>query len=158
MSIQTVVGDIKSRITSLTTQGQDLVKTLPDKFKQARPIVVEQFDVLVKTETASAKDIYASSKAGFDKAKVDGIKAVLAKPIEYLPPKGKFYSVFNDTVDIFSKTGDELYKVLKGAPTIVEGVIEEGAAAAKKAKKVVKKAAAAAKKAVDTVDEEKTEE
>ena len=115
MNLQTVVNDLKSRMDTLTTHGQEVVKVLPDTLKQANDIFLHGFDSLVKSETAGAKKLFKSAKAGFEKARIDGFMAVVASPVEYLPPRDRLFDVFSDTVDIFSKTGDELYKTFRAS-------------------------------------------
>ena len=146
MDIQSVMNDVKGRVDTLTTQSQKVVKTSLDSLKQANQIVIEGLQTLVDGHTSAAKDIYASAKTGFDKARTDGVKAVAASPIAYLPPKQKFVSVFNETVTTFNKTGDELAKTLKGGYTSIRAEIS-GKPAAKKAKATARKTTAARKPA-----------
>lgn len=113
MTLQSVVNDLKTRVDTLASQGQEVAKGLPDTFKQANEVLVSGVQTLVKTETETAKDLLAVAKASFEKARTDGLKAVAADPISYLPAKGKFISAFNETVELVSKTGDELYKTFK---------------------------------------------
>lgn len=151
MNLQSIVNDVKSRVDTLAAQGQEVVKTLPGTLKQANEILVQGVQTLVKTETESAKDLLASAKASFEKAKADGIKAVVANPVGYLPETDKLLTVFNQTVSVVSKTGDDLYKTIKS--TFVSPTAEvkaEVEAVAKAATKKVKKAATSAKKAAKT--------
>ncbi len=150
MSFQSVVSDLKSRVDSFASQGQEVVKVLPDTLKQANEVVVSGFESLVKSETAGAKDLFESAMAGFEKARTDGLMAVVASPIEYLPPKDKLIAVFNDTVEIVSKTGDELYKTFKTG--LMPGKRATAGSTMKRGKRAVKKAAApTVKKATRTV-------
>ena len=150
MSIQTVVDDVKGRVETLTTQGQKVAQISLDTLKQTSEIVVDKFQALVKTESEAAKELYASAKLGLDKAIADGLKAVAAAPISYLPPKDKFVTVYTDTVTLVSATGEELYKTLKTgfssiqAEILGEAPVKKVKAAAKKATGAVKKAAAKA--------------
>jgi hypothetical protein len=148
MNLQSVVSDVKTRVDSLTTQGQELAKVLPGTFKQANEILVSGVQTLVKKETSSAKGIFEAAKAGFEKAKTDGLKAVVADPVSYLPEKKQFVSAFNDTVEVVTKTGDDLYQTflssLKPAPK-KQAHAHHAHAPAKKAatkKRAVKKASA----------------
>ena len=123
MNFQTVVSDVKTRVDALAAQGQELAKSLPETFKQANEVLVSGVQTLVKTETTTAKELLETVKAGIEKAKTDGLKAVVADPISYLPERQKFVTAFNDTVELVTKTGDELYQTFKsglatnGAPT-----------------------------------------
>ena len=133
MNFQAVVSDVKTRVDSLAAHGQEIAKALPGTFKQANEVLVSGVQTLVKTETDTAKDLFETVKAGFEKARTDGLKAVVADPISYLPEKDKFVSAFNDTVELVSKTGDELYQTLKSGLVTTAPKKAAGAAAAKKA-------------------------
>ena len=100
MNFQTVVSDVKTRVDALAAQGQELAKSLPETFKQANEVLVSGVQTLVKTETTTAKDLLETVKAGIEKAKTDGLKAVVADPISYLPERQKFMTAFNDTVEL----------------------------------------------------------
>jgi hypothetical protein len=143
MNLQSVVNDFKSRVDTLAAQGQEVAKVFPDTVKQANEILLNGVQTLVKTETETAKDIFAAAKAGFDKAKTDGIKAVVANPIDYLPPKDKFITAFNDTVTLVSKTGDELYQTFKSGLLPIKSEAKKAVkTASKKVKTGAKKVAA----------------
>jgi hypothetical protein len=150
MSLQTVVDDVKVRVENLTAQGQKLAQISLDTLKQANGVVVDKFQALVSTQTEAAKDLFSSAKTGFEKARADGLKAVAAAPISYLPPKDKLVTVFNDTVELFSGAGDELYKTFKSGFTTIQTeltgkpVVKKAKAAAKRATKAVRKTAAKA--------------
>ncbi len=149
MSLQTVVEDVKGRVETLTTQGQKVAQISLDTLKHTGEIAADKFQALVKTQSEAAKGIYAEAKAGFDKAVADGLKAVAAAPISYLPPKDKFVTVYNETVTLVSTTSDELYKALKSGFDSIQAEIKgEAAPVVKKVKAAAKKASGAAKKAV----------
>jgi hypothetical protein len=149
MSLQTVVDDVKGRVETLTTQGQKVAQISLDTLKQTGEIAADKFQALVKTQSDAAKEIYTEAKAGFDKARADGLKAVAAAPISYLPAKDKFVTVYNETVTLVSNTGDELYKALKSGFDSIQAEIKgEVVKVEKKVKAAAKKATGAAKKAV----------
>jgi hypothetical protein len=147
MSLQNVVEDVKTRVGSLTAQGQKVAQISLDTIKQANGIVVDKFNELVKTETVVAKDLLETAKLGLDKAKTDGIKAVASAPISYLPPADKFKSAFSDTVTIISSTGDALYQTFKSGIGSIQSEFKPEVKVAKPVKAAAKKARAAAKKA-----------
>jgi gas vesicle protein len=149
MSLQTVVDDVKGRVETLTSQGQKVAQISLETLKQTGEIVADKFQVLVKTESAAAKELYTSAKLGLDKALADGLKAVAAAPISYLPPKDKFVTVYTDTVTLVSTTGDAVYKTLKtGFTTIQAEILGETVEKKVKApKKAAAKKAASAKTA-----------
>jgi len=115
MNLQSVVSDVRNRFDQLTSQGQEVVKTLPITLKHANDVLVSGVQTLVKTDTETAMDLYSAALAGFEKAKADGIKAVVSNPVDYLPPSDKLVMALSETVTIVSKTGDDLYKTLKAS-------------------------------------------
>jgi len=155
MSLQSVVDDVKNRVEAIGAQGQEVVKISVETFKQANTVVVESFSELFKDHSGTAKDIFASAKSGFEKAKADGFKAVVADPISYLPSTEKLIDALNGTISTFAKTGDELLKTVKSGFDSVHShltgkpvVVQKASAAAKSATKSVKKAATGVKKQV----------
>jgi hypothetical protein len=148
MSLQTVVDDVKGRVETLTNQGQKVAQISFDTLKHTGEIAADKFQALLKTQTEAAKGIYADAKAGLDKARADGLKAVSAAPISYLPAKDKFVTVYNETVTLVSDAGDELYKAIKsGFETIQAEFKGEVVKVEKKVKTAAKKATGAVKKA-----------
>jgi hypothetical protein len=154
MNLQSVVEDVKGRVETISTTGQKVAEISIDSLKQAGDIVVETFQTLVTDNTAAAKEIYSAAVTSFEKAKTDGLKAVAAAPISYLPTTELVVAPFNNTVTVFSKSGDELYKVVKtgfstiqaqltGKPVTVAKAVKSVKAGAKKATATVKKAAKA---------------
>lgn len=159
MNLQSVVEDVKGRVETISAQGQKVAEISLDSLKAAGDVVVETVQTLVKDHTALANDLFSSAKSGFEKAKSDGIKAVVADPIAYLPPKAPIIETFNHSVTIVTKGGDELVKVartgfsniqaeLTGKPATVAKATRSVKAAAKKVTASAKKAAAKVEKAV----------
>ncbi len=157
MNLQSVVEGVKGRVENLSANSQKVAEISIDSLKQAGDIVVESFQTLVTDNTTAAKDLYSAALTGFEKAKSDGLKAVAADPISYLPTTELLVSPFNNTFTVFSKTGDELYQVVKtsfstiqaqltGKPVIVAKTVKTVKTAAKKATATVKKTATKAAK------------
>lgn len=146
MTFQSVVEDVKGRVETISTRGQKVAEISLDGFKQAGDIVVETVQTLITDSTAAAKDILESAKTSFEKAKTDGLKAVAADPISYLPPSEKLVTPFSNTVSVVSKTSDELFQVAKTSFSSIQAQIT-GETPVKKAAKTVK---ATAKKATST--------
>ena len=153
MNLQSVVEDVKGRVETISTTGQKVAEISIDSFKQASDIVVETFQTLVTDNTAAAKEIYSAALTSFEKAKTDGLKAVAAAPISYLPTTELVVAPFTNTVTVVTKSGDELYQVAKtgfstiqaqltGKPVTIEKAVKSAKAGAKKATATVKKAAA----------------
>jgi hypothetical protein len=151
MNLQSVVDDVKGRVENFSIHGQKVAEISLDSLKQAGDVVVESVQTIVKDHTALASDLYSSALTGFEKAKSDGIKAVVADPISYLPPKAPIIETFNHAVTIVTKTGDELVKVAKTGFSSIQAELSSTPVTVAKAKRTVKSAAskvsASAKKA-----------
>lgn len=155
MSLQTMVGDVKDRVEAIGEHGQEVAKISFEVLKQANTIVIENFQALVKDQTAVAKELFESARSGFEKARADGLRAVVTDPVAYLPSTEKLIDALNGTVSHFTKTGDELVKTVKTGFEQVQSqisgkpvVVRKAAANAKSAARHVKKTAAGAKRQV----------
>lgn len=157
MNLQSVVEDVKGRVETISTTGQKVAEISIDSLKQAGDIVVETFQTLVTDNTTAAKEIYSAALTSFEKAKTAGLKAVAADPISYLPTTELVVTPFTNSVTVVSKSGDELYQVVKtgfstiqaqltGKPVTVQKAVKTVKTTAKKAGATVKKAAAKAAK------------
>jgi len=153
MNVETIVNDVKARGEVVVARGQEVVESGFETLKAANAIVVEGVKTLVDTNVAAGKDLLAVAQTSFNKVKADGVKAVAANPVAYLPEgKDRVVAAYNDSVAVVTKTSDELVKTLKqGYETISakiageETLVTEAAATAKK---TVKKAASKTKKAI----------
>lgn len=159
MNVETIVNDVKGRVEPILEQGQEIIAQGQDvvlagfeTLKSANAIVVEGVQMIVQTQVEAGKDLIAVAQTSFEKAKTDGIKAVAANPVAYLPEgKDLVLTAYSDTVAVVVKTSDELAKTLKqgydtitakiaGEPVVVKKVRATAKKAATKAKKAVKKA------------------
>lgn len=114
MNFETTVSEVKDRLQTVSTQAQDVAKVSFETFKQAGDVVVAGVQDLVKTHTGAAKELYSAAKDSFDKAVADGLVAVAKNPIEYLPDgRESLVDAFNETVEVVTKSGENLAKVLK---------------------------------------------
>ncbi|MBL6750418.1 MAG: hypothetical protein ISP90_07835 [Nevskia sp.] len=151
MSLQNIVEDVKVRVGSLTAHSQKVAQISLDTIKHANGIVADKFQVLVKTETTAAKDLLSSARSALDKAKADGLRAVAAAPVGYLPPREKFVTVFNRTASVLGDTGDELYKTFKLGFATIQGELNGTPVSPRKAAAAARKRKPAAKRAPKTV-------
>lgn len=155
MNFQSVVEDVKGRVETISGHGQKVAEISFDSLKQASDVVVGGFQSLLNDNTAAAKEIVSAAVSSFEKAKTDGLKAIAADPISYLPATDTLTAPFTQTVTVVSRTGEELYKVVKtGVETIqaqLTGKPAVVAKVAKAAKSTAKKASSTAKKAAKSV-------
>ena len=152
MNFETVVSDVKGRLETVGAQAQDVAEISLETLKKANQIVVTNAQNLFKVHADTVKVVFDATKTSFEKALADGLKAVAADPVSYIPAgREPIVAAFNDTVETFTKTGEKLVKVIKagyeGVAAKITGepvVVKQAKAGAKKA---VRKTAATAKKA-----------
>jgi len=148
MNLQTVVEDVKSRVEGLTNQGQKVAKVSLNTLKQASEVMIDNVRSLFKGNTDVVRDLFTSAKSGFEKARADGVKAVVAAPISYLPPRDQVLDAFKDSRSIVVRTSDDLVKLVKEGIAAVNGDTDDVVVEAQKplrksrstARKTVKKA------------------
>ncbi|MGH8517008.1 MAG: phasin family protein [Panacagrimonas sp.] len=149
------MNDVKGAVEPFVAKGQDVVTVSLETFKQANTVVVEGVQELFKTNVDAGKDLFAAAQTSFEKARTDGLKAVASKPIEYIPDgREVVVAAYKDSFSIVSKTGEELFSVVKKGyedvaakltgSTTVSGEVKK---AKSTARKTVKKATTGAKKA-----------
>ena len=160
MNVETIVSDVKGAVEPYVAKGQDVVTLSFETFKQANTVVIDGVQDLFKTNLTAGKDLIAAAQSSYEKAKTDGVKAVASKPVSYLPEgKDVVIAAYKETVTIVTKTGEELYGVVKkgfgdvtaklnGSTTLSGGVKK----AKSTARKTAKKAAAAVKKAAPAAE------
>ena len=155
MNVETIVSDVKGAVEPYMAKGQDVVTLSFETLKQANVIVVEGVQDLFKTNVGAGKDLFSAAQTSFEKVRADGIKAVAAKPVEYLPAgKDVVLAAYKESLTIVTKTGEELFSVVKkgygdvsAKLTGVSRVEAKVAKAKTVAKKTVKKVAKVAKRA-----------
>ncbi len=156
MNFQSVVEDVKGRVETISGHGQKVAEISIDSLKAAGDVVVGGYKSLLTENTTAAKEIYSAAVTSFEKAKTDGLKAIAADPISYLPATDTLTAPFSQTVTVVSRTGEELYKVVKtGVETIqaqLTGKSPIVAKATKVAKSTTKKATATVKKVVKAAE------
>ena len=155
MNFQSVVEDVKGRVETISGHGQKVAEISIDSLKQVGDVVVGGYKSLLTENTTAAKEIYSAAVSSFEKAKTDGLKAIAADPISYLPATDTLTAPFSQTVTVVSRTGEELYKVVKTGVETIQAQLTGKPAVVAKAEKAVKattkKAAASVKKATAKV-------
>lgn len=152
MSVEAIVSDVKTRADVVVTRGQEVFEAGVETLSAANTIVVEGVQELVQTNVGAGKELATLVQASVNKAKTDGLKAVAAKPIAYLPEgKTTVVTAYSDSVKIVSKTGGELAKTLKSGVETITAKIQGQAPVVAKAKKTVKKTVTKAKKSAKKV-------
>lgn len=157
MNFETLVKDVQKQVEPIVEQGQELLAQGQDvvlagfeTLKTANSIVLDGVQTLVKTQFEAGKDLFEAAQTSFEQALADGIKAVAADPISYLPEgKERVISAYNDSLTVVTKTSDKLAKTFKsGYVTISAKISGEPLPAKRKAparktaaRKTVRKAA-----------------
>lgn len=150
MNFETVVSEVKGRLETIGAQAQDVGQISLDTLKAANKIVVTSAQDLFKTHSDTIKVVFDATKTSFEKAVADGLKAVAANPVSYIPDSREpIVAAFNDTVGTVTKTGEKLAKVIKSGYSDVAATFNGvQAKATRTVKKTARKATSAAKKAV----------
>lgn len=152
MSVEAIVNDVKSRADVVMTRGQAALEVGVDTLTAANTIVVEGVQELVHTNVGAGKELATLVQASVSKAKTDGLKAVAANPVAYLPEgKSTVVAAYTDSLKVVTKTGDELAKTLKSGVESISAKIQGEIPVVAKAKKTVKKTATKAKKTAKKV-------
>lgn len=149
MNVETIVSDVKTRADVVVTRGQEVVEAGLETLKAANAIVVESVQTLVETNVTVTKELLGLAQASFEKVKADGIKAVAANPVAYLPEgKGVVVSAYTDSLSVVTKAGGDLAKTFKQGFEVITAKAQGQSAVVVKAKKTVKKATTKARKTV----------
>ena len=148
MNVQTLVTDLTAKAEKFATTGQEAAVIGFDTLKTANEIVVEAAQALLKTNTDAGVALFGEAKTSFEKASKDGIQAVIANPISYIPATTPAVDAFNVTVKTLTETGTELAKTFEGGFSNIVAKFNGETVIVAKAKKTV---AAAAKPAAKTV-------
>ncbi|MEQ1439675.1 phasin family protein [Fontimonas sp. SYSU GA230001] len=147
MNVETLVNDVKNRADVVVTRGQEVIEAGFETLKAANAIIVDGVQTLVQTQVAAGKELIELAQASLEKAKADGVKAVAANPIAYLPEgKDTVVGAYTETVKTVTKTGDQLAKTLASGYDSITAKIAGKKPVVKAAKKAVRKTATKAKK------------
>lgn len=142
MNFETVVNEVKDGLDLVSSRAQGAAEASFVTLKKANTVVVGGVTGLVKTHTEAGKTLLDAGVASFEKAKTDGLMAVVANPIVYLPAgKDTIVEAFTDTVDTLTKTGEKLVKVIVAGYETVANEIAGIKPVKKTAKKKTKAAA-----------------
>lgn len=149
MNFETVVSEVKDRLETVGAQAQDVAEISLQTLKQANKIVVSSAEALFKTHADTIKVVFDATRTSVEKAIADGLKAVAANPVSYIPDSREpIVAAFNETVGTFTKTGEQLAKVIKsGYEDVAAKFNGTPAKAVRTVKKGARKAASTAKKA-----------
>src|SRR3546814_4473882 len=111
MSVEAIVSDVKTRADVVGTRGQEAFEAGVETLVAANTIVIDGVQELVQTNVGAGKELATLVQASVNKAKVDGLKAVAANPIAYLPEgKNTVVTAYSDSIKVVRKTGGELAK------------------------------------------------
>jgi len=155
MDVQSLITEVTGRAEKYAAQGQEVATISFDTLKTANSIVVESVTTIAKTHAEAATTLFGEAKTNLGKASKDGVQAVIANPVAYLPATAPAAEAFSATVQTLLVTRGELVKTFEGGyQTIVATLTGEPAtvASAKKSvKAAAKKTETAAKKTAKTV-------
>jgi len=141
MDVQSLITEVTGRAEKIAAQGQEVATIGFDTLKTANSIVIESASTIAKINADAATALYSGAKVSFEKASKDGVQAVIAKPVSYLPATGPAVDAFNSTVKTLLDTKGELVKTFEGGYSTIVATLN-GEATVAKAKKTVKAAVA----------------
>ena len=150
MNVQTLITEVTGRAEKIAAQGQEVATIGFDTLKSANGIVVETAQTLAKTNGDAAVAIFGEAKTSFTKATKDGVQAVIANPVAYLPSTTPAVDAFNASVETLTGARGDLVKTLETGYSAMIAKIN-GETIVIKAKKAVADTDAAVKKTVKTV-------
>lgn len=151
MNVQTIVTDLTAKAEKIAATGQEAAVIGLETLKTANGIVVEAAQTVVKTNTGAAEALFGEAKSIFTKATKDGIQAVIANPVAYIPATTPAVEAFTSTVKTLTDAGTELAKTFEGGYTEIVAKFNGETIVVAKAKKTVKASAAVAKTAAKKV-------
>lgn len=151
MNFESVVSDVKTRVSDVSNRAQNVAELSFDTVKKANGIVVPTVQNIVSKQASAARDLFESGKSSFERVRADGLKAVAANPIEYLPNgRETVFGAFSDSFELTTKAGSELAEVLRKAYEDVlariNGEVPVVRAAKKQVRSTARKASTAARK------------
>ncbi len=141
MDVQSLITEVTGRAEKFAAQGQEVATIGFDTLKTANSIVVESANTIAKTNADAATALFSGAKVSFEKATKDGVQAVIANPVAYIPATTPAVEAFNVTVQTLLDTKGELVKTFEGGYSTIVATLN-GEAAVAKAKKTVKAAVA----------------
>lgn len=150
MDVQTLITEVTGRAEKIAAHGQEAASIGFDTLKTANGIVVEAAKTLAKTNGDAAVAIFGEAKTSFEKATQDGVQAVIANPVAYLPSTTPAVDAFNASVKTLLDTRGELVKTVEGGYTAIVAKFNGETVIVAKAKKTAVKAEATVKTAVKT--------
>src|SRR3546814_3522798 len=100
-----------TRADVVVTRGQEAFEAGVETLVAANTIVIDGVQELVQTNVGAGKELATLVQASVNKAKVDGLKAVAANPIAYLPErKNTVVTAYSDAIKVVSKNGGDIDK------------------------------------------------
>lgn len=113
MNIESTVKTVKARANTLSARGQNVARISFKTLSEANGVVIEGVQALFKGNTEAVREIIEQTRTGVDKARADGVRAVIGAPLQYLPPRKEFIGVLVDNRNAVVKTGEDLIKLMR---------------------------------------------
>jgi len=113
MKIQGIVSDVRQQLQTVGRNYQGAFKAYKDAQRKALHVVTSGGQSLANTEIGAAKNIFASARASFERARTDGLRQLAGQPQSYLPKgRAQLISAYKSSIDLLVKTGSELNEVM----------------------------------------------
>ena len=114
MDVQSLITEVTGRAEKIAAHGQEVATIGFDTLKTANSIVVDSVQTIVKVNADAATTIFGDAKSHFEKATKDGVQAVIANPVAYLPATSPAVEAFSSTVQTLLDTRGDLVKTFEG--------------------------------------------
>lgn len=115
MNIETIISDVKSKVSPYASKGQAVADVSLKTLKRANGLVLSGVQTVFSTQKTAGKGLLTEAQKTFDKAKADGFAAVAAAPASYLPKGKPFLDACSESISAVNKTtGDVIEAVMKG--------------------------------------------
>lgn len=154
MNVESIVADVKGRVQPLVDKGQEVVNLSVDTIKQANGLVTDRVQTLFKTQYSAGKEIFMAAQASLEKAKADGLKAVISSPVAYLPEgRDKLVGVYQESISVVTRTGEDLAQLARKSYGDVSKTLNGASETKVRVKKAKTKAKATVRKTAKKVSE-----
>lgn len=116
MKVDALVADVCEYVQPWVSKSQVAALKSLEVAKQANGIFVDGVQTLFKSNLAVGKDLASKAQESFERARLDGLKAVISSPLSYVPEgREEVLSAYSESLSLLTSTGDKIAKVaLKG--------------------------------------------
>lgn len=147
MKIENLISDVRSRVQPYLQRGQLAASVSLDLARNANGVVSDGVLTLCKTQRAAGRALVDEAQQRLERARVDGLKAVISAPLSYLPEgRETLGQALEQSRTVIDQTGDKLATIARRGYLRVSETLQ-GEAPKRRAPRRTRKAAASAAQA-----------